>query len=395
MKIAKCFLAMILVLAALLTLAACSEEPPAQPDWKNIKTGSEGTLSELGYYYFDNHCILHYADLATGNSVALCSLPGCPHEEEDCEGYIDAAGFSGNMFFANDHLYYYENPCKLHSRSAIGTEEKLVGVICEKYLEDGCGVDKPRMMPSGKWMYYTTTVYKEDAGGDRISETVVLGRMDLTNGKDTVIYEHTVQGNVSLHFLRPGAVRENGILYLQCDGIEAKWKDPDYQQKSEEAVVKLQHWDADTGKVTTLLEKPQYEMMELCVVYGQKLYYYGRVTADGDVCLFSYDLNTGAAERIPDMDPITSWMGGSYVTVLGAKPFNLETWEFVAQEGRRIVPVAVSDIGFVTRESVPREDKPNDTAAVEYYYIPFSAMADGIQDSDKTLLYTLKMGGQN
>ncbi len=377
---------LIVILALLLSLTACAKVDD-HSDWQNVTTyNTLGALSEQGYYYPQNS-VLHYADLATGQSVVLCSLAGCLHEDEQCDAYI-GLGRSNTMFFSNGYLYFF-NDQKLYRRSAIGTEEKLIGTPGESVLERGGAFTSMRMTVAGSLMYYCATVSFGGNSSD-VSDIKIIGRMDLTTGKDTVLVEQPVKKGTLLSSLDLGAVREAGMLFTQCDGVQGNKEDADFAEKSESAPVKLLHWDAATGEVTTLLEKPRKELLRITYVYQGMVYYYGAGKPDGQ---YLYDLSTGEVKEKPDMDLISSWLGGPYVTLLGRKPFNLETGEPISWEGLGANPVAASSLGFVTLQSTKNEGNPNESSAIEYYYIPFSAMTDGVQLEDRILLWTEKMGG--
>ncbi len=387
----KRFFAAVLTLMFLLSAAGCSTEQPLQTDWQNVMTYSTfGALSEQGYYYPQNS-VLHYADLATGQSVVLCSLAGCLHEDEQCDACI-GLGRSNTMFFSNGYLYFF-NDQKLYRRSAIGTEEKLIGTPGESVLERGGAFTSMRMTVAGSLMYYCAMVSfggNSSEGSSDVFDIKIIGRMDLTTGKDTVLVEQPVKKGTLLSSLDLGAVREDGMLFTQCDGVQGNKEDADFAEKSESAPVKLLHWDAATGEVTTLLEKPRKELLRITYVYQGMVYYYGTGKPDGQ---YLYDLSTGEVKEKPDMDLISSWLGGPYVTLLGRKPFNLETGEPISWEGLGANPVAASALGFVTLQHTKNEENPNESSAIEYYYIPFSAMTDGVQQEDRILLWTEKMGG--
>ncbi len=398
----KRFFSITLLFTLLLSLIGCSTQTgDTGTGWQFFTTSSGGALSEQGYYY----CVggfLHYADLAVGESVALCSLPGCTHKDDElCDAYI-GPWIENSVFFTNDRLYYYLDGV-MYSRSAIGTEEKQVGIPCKKYLEEGGAISTLTMMQVGNWAYYRASIEKK---GDQseITSVIVLGRMDLTTGEDTVLVELLSEEETKYGMLSLGAVREDGILYLQCDGFQVVVEidaDPEdenyeelyqeayekiYQEKSQSVTVKLQRWDAATGKVTTLLEKPRGEMSQICMAYAGKLYYYGSAgVAEGkELPLYAYDLKTGAVETVAGMEAISRWLGGPYVTIVGNRLVNIETRELLPREGEIPIPAARSASGFVMMQT--RRDVPEEEQAFEYYYIPYSSMADGIQQADKTLI---------
>ncbi len=330
----------------------------------------------------------------------LCNLAGCLHMDEACDAYI---GFwrNNSVFFTNDRLYYYLDGV-MYSRSAIGTEEKQVGVPCKKYLEEGGAISTLTMMPVGNWIYYRAGMEMNEGGA--VIPVSILGRMDLTTGKDAVLAEVRGEAETLCTMLVPGAVREDGVLYLQCDGfqvvveIDADPEDEDYEElyqaeyqrifneKSKSVTVKLQHLDTATGEVTTLLEKPRGEMSQICMVHAGKLYYHGSagVAQEQALPLNTYDLKTGKVGTVAGMEAITRWLGGPYVTIVGNRLVNIETGELLPREGEIPQPTARSASGLVVMEI--RRDVPIEEEAFEYYYISYSSLADGIQQTDKTLI---------
>ncbi len=399
MKTARNLFAIMLTLAALLSLTACAVQPQnedSDAEWvyTNANHFVKFALSEQFCYYLDPW-VLHCVDLTTGQDVVLCSLPGCLHDGEGCDAYLDTYDYN-SMFFANDHLYYiHHREGKLYRRSAIGTEEVAVGTLAKEAVEAGKSVEIDVIQCVGSTLYYTADVVSPtDRNGTQLG--TLIGCMDLNSGKDTVLLEQEVPEGYAGAGLDLQAARDGELLLLCRDGFQGSTEDPDYREKMRNSPVKLLRLNTANAEVTTVLEKLYKEMSKITSVWADKVYYYA-INGEDKAIVYAYDLKTGKEEKL-DTAVISEWLGGPYVTLTGNKvPYNLQTGEFLPCElERRPVRHAGSDYGIVIdRYIMSAEDPEHKVDAVEYCYIPFSAMADGIQLADLTVVRFLKSGYSN
>lgn len=117
--------ALILVLAALLTLGACQKGPKEQGEAFNPET-DYAHLDEAGYfgsyvaeapagYYFISGYYLYYADKETMEAIPLCNKPDCKHHEEtgdskvyECNAFLGPRGLVPFVQYYEGALYAVE-----------------------------------------------------------------------------------------------------------------------------------------------------------------------------------------------------------------------------------------------------------------------------------------------
>ncbi len=107
--------ALILVLAALLTLGACQKGPKEQGEAFNPETdyahldeagcfGSYVAEAPAGYYFISGY-YLYYADRETMEAIPLCNKPDCKHHEETDDSKVyECNAFLGLV----PYVQYYE-----------------------------------------------------------------------------------------------------------------------------------------------------------------------------------------------------------------------------------------------------------------------------------------------
>ena len=103
-------ISILLVLALLLPLAACSAQKPPEQTQSGLQDPSLSRPQDRGDYFIETEDCFYY--LYTGNwkvyfsskkdpgFYLLCNKPDCPHNGEDCNAHAE-----GGMGYWNGHLY--------------------------------------------------------------------------------------------------------------------------------------------------------------------------------------------------------------------------------------------------------------------------------------------------
>ncbi len=342
--------------------------------WQYVYPHS-GALTGSGYYHMESGNCLWYADLNTGENSILCSVPDCGHNSS-CDAYIQAS--DKGVLYHNGYLYYYgQDDGTFHRRSADGT-----GQIT--YEEPPCVVDADDFAIAGQYLYYTGW-----AGGDTPELTEYrLVRMHLATGESEVIWKKAMSRDETKRRLKLLAVQDTGALFL--------WSEDDLTDTCAEAApMHITFWDSVAGTGVDLLQKPRQELLKVHLVTDGKLYFTGK-GSDGEVPdIKVYNLVTGR-EKTAFKNASMTALGGGYAALHKAE----DDWSVIrlpdgAQlPGETVRPdlCAVSADGLALYQTVYSEEPPGEVTQKIYYYLPYAAMADGIQENDLIKLYASSYG---
>lgn len=402
MKYRKRTAALLLTLLFCMGLTACGEERPEGggdngQTWVGANENA-GAFSDQGYYYLptNQQSNLSYLDISTGLTTVLCSKAGCQHNSEEvCEAFVIPSSVfgEGGMCFWNDSLYYLSLTgygIDLVRRNATGTDMAVIGTLGDKYIADQKSVQtKVFAQVAHFWYYYAEvdgSVWNENAQQYESKQVLsYISRIDLRTGKEEILIEETD----TLNFY---AAKNDAVLFSTLKRPDADILDRDaYREQLAECPVVLKRWDAQTGQVTTLLEKAHSEFTGLQGVFDGKLYYYG--TVDFKTNLYIYDLETGEDALLADRESMWFWSGGYaycrdqetngdwYILELksGKKlPNEIETGSIRFTSG--------SDHGCILALTV----QPGDGSPKEHRmcYVSYAALADGLQEADLMNFYT-------
>ncbi len=474
MKKEKKLLAMILALAMVLPLAACNVTPPAtqlpgstpvtsaplpsgstpmpsqsvsqpaftlpsQPEGFEIPEGwiwcssQEGALVKNGYYSIPRRgSTLQYFDFASAQSVVLCEREDCYHTSADCNAYIFPD--SKELFFYQDRLYYFHLDGTLRQRNALGKEEAVVGAPGKAACESGETVRINRFVLTGTYLYYQAQIKGSNTQGD--ARCAVLGRIELSSGKDAVLIRQEITDGWTFQNVKLCAAQQSGMLFYESKGIPVKNDDPELVEKSRDMKVYLKQWNAETGEVTTLMEKTRQDFLEVYLVDGGKVYFGGMDvpaaqtqsdaaahgegqvpsgSTDGSLAptvwsngeddipayiergeddsdtkirpdVFSYDLSTGQETVFREQAHLRG-VGGGYAVLVqdgGSSIVELKTGKAFPITGLRLPYVnAVSSDGVVLTTALAQ-----DSQRLVWCYVPFAAQADGLTEDDLLIIHT-------
>ena len=343
-----------------------------------------GTVVDDGYYYQTENGFLAYLDMNVGTSVILCSKVACEHRDETCEAFLPDAATRKLMFYWNDDLYYIESDADgaslLLRRDSAGMAKEKVARLGESLMGTDRQVFVADIVMAGGWLYYHVEIFvvskTADGGIVSVIDNSYLCRINLKSGKDMVLVEYT-GGNLKLV-----TARADAMIYVEYDApdVDIQFDDtgmpvyPDgYYEALANSPANLMRWDEATGQSTLLLERTNGTL------YAPKSYGGKVVFVDDDnERRYAYDIKTG---EVVELDMIN----GSIIN---------ETYMIHAESGVQTLknmetgkeyPIELA--GMVIR-LYNRSDKwliltliKNDGTR-ESYYIPMSAIGDGIQKTE-------------
>ena len=395
MKYTKRITALLLALLLSLGLTACGKDPSGSA--KGIWVGAneyEGTFSDQGYYYVpwnQQGATLSYLDISTGTSVILCTKAGCRHTNQYCEAYFPPDFFytSGGICFWDGSLYYIDSGTtfELVRCNATFTDQTVIGTLGDQYIEDKKWVNPKNFARFENFWYYCAEINGsvwDEATQQRTTKRVLdyIGRIDLRTGKEEILIEDR-DNTLDLHAVK------NDALVFSARGIpDADIQDRDaYREQLKNLPFVFQRWDAQTGQVSTLFEKYNCGVKG---VYNDKLYYNGR--ANDILNQYTYDLNTGEDALFLDQESMWFWSGG-YAQCKDSE--SNEDWHILELQSGKKLPIDIegflgfqcgSEQGCILWQSV----EPADGGPTEHrvYYVPYTALADGLQEADLMHVYT-------
>ena len=348
-----------------------------------------GALSDHGYYYIPKigKMSLHYMDFHAGESVVLCSQPDCEHDSRECEAYIDT--FNCEMFYYRDRLYYVMGQESiLYRRDSIGLSLAKVGTIGKRFIEQQKSVNVGNMVPVDGWAYYQATVSTEDEDGVNLTEMKYIGRINLSTGKDEILVEETGNNKLMLY-----AARSGSVLYARWDNGNLDPSDPDYIEKFRQLKVKLECYDPDSKSATVLFEKERTECQEIHMVWDDKVYC-ANYPIDGFTNTFVYDLKTGEY-TLQYENAMLRHIGGGYAFYREGQEGEYEVLDMKTGKlleidcgGQTPLVHTRSDKGVILRLS--GKELEDGSSSITYYYTPFEALADGLQETDLIEAYSMQ-----
>lgn len=396
----------IVILSLLLGLAACNT-PPETTGTNNVQETLDHNLwirantlsipfTDTGFYHWYGMGFLCYADIAAGNSIFLCSKPGCLHnkagDKNTCEAYISSARYPLTpLYFWNNHIYYIGTDSygsHLYRRNATGTDEIQVGSLGSKYIQQQQTVSISRHVQVDQFLYYNAIVNASVLTDDLVHTTKVvahyIGRLNLETGTEEILLEET-EFKLYLWAAQSGAVLYGTEAIGELDIL-----DPNYTTERLSQPVTLAILDVETRNTRTLLTKTFEQFIQVDMVSDGKVYYVDYPTA-GQKETFIYDLNTGE-ETLLTTDSLEH-INGQFALQLDPdtslrEVMNLQTGATMPIDVEGSIHVkGVGPEGVLFSVCVEMDDGTNNNY---HQYATFASLEDGLQTSDLTTLYTTK-----
>ena len=426
-------LSFLLVMALLLSLAACVQNPDVTTasDGDNITTGGNvppttgidspaattkpivldidltdpwttpdmyygdvGALTEFGYYHLTDNGLLTFTDISNGITVILCHKAGCTHagdDLEECEAVIPACSI---LFHSNGYIYFdrlvKDDPNKVHlfRRKADGTAEEKIAVLGEDYISYNTSIVIGQSIAADGALYFSLSAMEDvvqDDGSIAIMERdSLLIRLDLNTGKQKEI------AHFSDVFIQLFGARNDALLFYTQDTLPSEEiGKPDYYERTEKLPARLRVWSESSGGCVTLFEKPNKECVWIHGLQNDRIYYYDH---EG---MYAYDLATGEFQttELPLDAQIISenlFLGGGGIIKDRefARFLDVRTGQYISSafDDMQISVKNKSGIGCIMKISfIGTFEEESSTVPVEriiYAYVPFAAMEDGLQESD-------------
>lgn len=353
-------------------------------------------FTEDGFYHIMNGCLC-YTDTTVGNTVFLCSKPGCLHGEADsgrdrakCDANVN--GLVCVMFYHGETLYYAtfedENGYQLYARNPDGTGLRSVDTLC------GTLASSESSAQIGSWalscgdLYYTVQV-------DRITEVeedvftydnsmIALARYDLSAGKEELLL------SVEDSFLGICGVNDDMvILWMSYLPTAEEMMRPDYKEYEKQFPAYLRLWHEEGGGVSTLCEMDRSATKFTIGFANGKLHFNG---GEGTK-RYAYDLASmtfGDSDLPADANRIWS---EKYVAAYWQGYYDLESGTFLTNEYDTMQlpagidqfgasPEGFGEQGFVIHEFYSKNHRG---VFENFVYIPYEKMNDGMQLSDRIL----------
>ena len=396
------------ILAALLIiflcLAGCNQE--ANADRWVAPDSYDGVQSKTGYFYLQSG-FLYYTDFATGNSVCLCARAGCWHDDEKlCDSWI---GSGAEMFFWEEKLYYLQPSAygpHLYRRNQDGTGLATVATLCQSYMEEdrNISIQLQEKVVTGGYLYYTAevqAVVNEDGHSMHKTQYYLLQQVDLKTGKEkTILKDELVFSLVSA---KGNRIRyRTGEEVKELVGIDK----PDHDTICN-AYKNTKTWitelDIGTGKETVLLESNVYNLFSVEIVDDERIIYMSYESDDiYSAIYYSCDLRTGKSEFYYEGD-LGNTIDGRYSLYRDSQRretllVDIETKQELPihafyGEGVETNIKMVNPVGdYVILRRYRRPEPSSSIGEQIYFFVPISALADGLQEADCTDYYTWKRG---
>lgn len=345
-----------------------------------------GAIVDDGYYYQSDDGQLLYLDMNVGTSVILCSKVGCKHKGGECEGYLPDAETRKMMFYRNGGLYYIERDIEgallVMRRDAAGMAKERVARLGEKLMGADREVTVSDFVVTDSCLYYLAETYTvsqtADGGFFSVRDKSFIARVNLKTGKDETLLSY---GDGYLTLV---TARDDAVIYAEYDTPEIEIQIDDmgmieypegYYEDLANSPAYLKCWDEASGQSVLLLERTN-ATMHPPKSYGGKVIFVDE--GDGEN-RYAYDLKTG---QIDELDMISgSIINGTYMLHIesGVQTImNMETGKKYPVEltGGVIRLYNCSDKWLILSLMKP--------GGYDYYYVPMSAISDGIQAEELT-----------
>lgn len=379
--------------------------------WVNMENfdGQKSAFAFGGYY----HCYemssqyLAFTDTNNGITVILCSKPGCKHDQEEtqnsrqqCDAYLGSAVFL--LYAYGDKIYYNSDDdgyggVDLYCRNADGTGKYKFADLGAEYVTPSSKISITYYLQAENKLYYKIDVEESVRGEGGVVEiqTVkqVLMCLNLDTGKEILIGEFTEEHP---HMI---AAREDQVLFYTVAKAElADMYDPDGNvnvDKMNAVPVCLKVWDETAKQIDVIFEKTNKEYPGGGFVSGSKYYYKGfALDEEGQEfsSWFACDLATEAVE-ISELD--TYPLNGRFLLYESSV---YDTQEKVSLpndfSSQWLDALDQGDEGFILEKVYWKENTGGWTEAdyIEYAYVTYDALADGLQASDCLDFYTKHYG---
>lgn len=245
--------------------------------------------SEKGYYYiFDSR--LYFLDKKTMESVLVCTVPDCKHEDEYCTAYIGTYGDKLQYGFLDFGLEITDKYIYI-----IGSEESQVtDFYLYRISRDGTEKEKLFYLYSTdkNYMFYEYKMHRENLyRAVTIEEKKCLEKTSL-DGKVSTIIDLSQYNSVCIDTIQG---YENFVYF------DAGWYE---DEEKKNMVSRLYRYNIDTNKVEVVLEDficNGYQIVDnTCIVYMDMDYNIKKKSietgkeaiirpTDGKYSVFSYD----------------------------------------------------------------------------------------------------------
>lgn len=209
-------IALLMALLGTFLLSACTQpdSPPnqdsfadssinahsAQPDMiGNLKLcdslGSGGASTSEGYYYPvlrpDGNLNIRYLDYSSHTDIVLCNNPGCAHNDESCNSFVQSNGLIPGLAVINEKLLIVggginvSNPTQ-EDLPYIDTME-LNGSNRKRVYQAKASSELGALLCDGKDFYTIEQTLENPTESPTLSQHLV--KIDLTTGEKTVLLD--------------------------------------------------------------------------------------------------------------------------------------------------------------------------------------------------------------
>lgn len=245
--------------------------------------------SEKGYYYIFNSR-LYFLDKKTMESVLVCTVPDCKHQDEYCTAYIGTYGDKLQYSFLDFGLEITDKYIYI-----IGSEESQVtDFYLYRISRDGTEKEKLFYLYSTdkNYMFYEYKMHRENLYRAVITEEKKCLEKTSLDGKVSTIIDLSQYNSVFLDTIQG---YENFVYF------DASWYE---DEEKKNMVSRVYRYNIDTNKVEVVLEDficNGYQIVDnTCIVYmdmdyniKKKSIETGKETiirlTDGKYSVFSFD----------------------------------------------------------------------------------------------------------
>lgn len=340
-----------------------------------------GTFSDTGYYAIKGRHF-YFLNTTSGEYGALCEKEGCLHADEkdpvayeSCGAYISPnAQWGRHICFWEGYLYYIEMDCKLYRYAPDGTGRTLICDLGTQNANEQRLLNR-HVFADGYWYFDSQVSVRHENPDGSFSysykdESVI--RVNLKTGEEELLAD---EANRRVYLV---AVSDGDVLYETFLRLEK------YEMFYGQEPVKVKHYDGQTGRITTLVETTANMINSTPALVNGKVYYLQekiKIERKYDC----YDLITGE-QSVTSEIPGGNDIGGGYAIYMDQDtsdrylfdqkankrlPYDIEPWIWQVRctTDRGCVLVDMLQDGYVTEHY--RE-----------FYVPYAALADGLQESD-------------
>lgn len=363
--------------------------------WTDAKTIGIAPFasSAEGYFFLLDSQFLCFVDTASGYSTFLCSKAGCKHNKEtkatSCEAYVP--GIVDIMFYQDEMIYYaaldFEYGWQLYGRNPDGTGLRKITTLGSRYFSQNTAANLGSWAVDDDYLYYTVSV----DGIEEIDEVFTysylysaLVRLNLANGKEEELFR------VDDELITVNGVNEGmALLWMRYYNEEEASDMENYQEYLKKYPAYLRLWSEETCGVSTLCEMDTVQNQQLIGFANGKLYY-GNTDAG---ILNEYDFASGIFGKSELSQEITRMWAERYAAVKMKGYYDLQTGVYHENGYSNIqLPTGITSFGAALHDIgetglIFQEYYSADHVVQfsNYAYVPFEALSDGMQLSDRLI----------